>query len=42
MYFLYSFRVVAPTHFNSPLAKAGFSILEASIDPSAAPAPTTV
>ncbi|GBE36169.1 hypothetical protein BMS3Bbin07_00312 [bacterium BMS3Bbin07] len=34
--------VVAPTHLSSPLASAGFSIFEASIAPSAAPAPTMV
>ncbi len=38
----YSLRVVAPMHCNSPLASAGFNMLEASIAPSAAPAPTTV
>src|SRR6266550_106903 len=38
----YSFRVVAPMARNSPRARAGFSILEASIAPSAAPAPTRV
>ena len=27
-YFLYSFRVVAPMHCNSPRASAGFKILE--------------
>ena len=42
MYFLYSFRVVAPTHRNSPRASAGFNMFEASIAPSAAPAPTSV
>ena len=42
MYFRYSLRVVAPTQRNSPRASAGFSILEASTEPSAAPAPTTV
>ena len=42
IYFLYSFKVVAPTQCNSPLASAGFNILEASIDPSAAPAPIRV
>ena len=40
--FLYSSIVVAPMHFISPLAKAGFKILEASIAPSAPPAPTIV
>ncbi len=34
--------VVAPTHWISPLAKAGFNILEASIAPSAPPAPIIV
>src|SRR5437763_17218893 len=33
---------VAPMARNSPRASAGFSILEASIAPSAAPAPTKV
>src|SRR6266404_4901812 len=42
MYFLYSFSVVAPMARNSPRASAGFSMLEASIAPSAAPAPTSV
>src|SRR6266481_2592798 len=42
MYFLYSFSVVAPTQRNSPRASAGFNMLEASIAPSAAPAPTRV
>ena len=42
MYFLYSLSVVAPIQWSSPLAKAGLSMLEASTDPSAAPAPTTV
>ncbi len=41
-YFLYSLRVVAPTHLSSPRASMGLSILEASTAPSAAPAPTTV
>ena len=40
--FLYSSIVVAPIHFISPLAKAGFKILDASIAPSAPPAPTIV
>ena len=35
-------KVVAPTQCNSPLAKAGFSMLEASIAPSDLPAPTNV
>ena len=42
MYFLYSFNVVAPIHLSSPRASIGFSMLDASIEPSAAPAPTTV
>jgi len=42
MYFLYSLMVVAPIARNSPRASAGFSILEASMAPSAAPAPTSV
>src|SRR3989344_766727 len=42
MYFWYSLSVVAPTTRRSPRASAGFSILEASIAPSAAPAPTIV
>src|SRR6266403_915491 len=42
MYFLYSFSVVAPTQRNSPRASAGFNMFEASIAPSAAPAPTKV
>ena len=42
MCFWYSFRVVAPTQRSSPRARAGFSMLEASIAPSADPAPTTV
>ena len=42
MYFWYSFRVVAPTQRSSPRASIGLSMLEASIAPSAAPAPTSV
>ncbi len=42
IYFLYSFSVVAPTQRSSPRASAGFNMLEASIAPSAAPAPTSV
>ncbi len=42
IYFLYSFSVVAPMARSSPRASAGFSIFEASIEPSAAPAPTSV
>src|SRR6266853_125803 len=38
----YSSSVVAPTTCSSPRANAGFSMLEASIAPSAAPAPTSV
>ena len=38
----YSSSVVAPTQCNSPRARAGFSRLEASIEPSALPAPTSV
>ena len=40
--FLYSFKVVAPTNWISPLANNGFKIFAASIAPSAAPAPTIV
>ena len=42
IYFLYSFKVVAPTTWTSPLAKSGFSIFAASTAPSAEPAPTIV
>ena len=42
MYFRYSFSVEAPTHWSSPRASAGLSMFEASIAPSAAPAPTSV
>ncbi len=42
MYFRYSSSVVAPTVCSSPRASIGLSMLEASIDPSDAPAPTTV
>ena len=38
----YSSSVVAPTQCSSPRASAGFSRLEASIAPSALPAPTSV
>ncbi len=38
----YSFTVVAPMACSSPRARAGFSMLPASIAPSAAPAPTMV
>ena len=34
--------VVAPTALSSPRAKAGFNILEASMEPSEAPVPTKV
>ncbi len=37
----YSLSVVAPTTCSSPRASAGFKILPASIEPSAAPAPTS-
>ena len=40
IYFLYSFKVVAPIQCISPLASIGLSILPASIAPSMAPAPT--
>ncbi len=42
MYFRYSLSVVAPMQCSSPLASAGFSMLPASIAPSALPAPTMV
>mmetsp|Transcript_12270 Transcript_12270/g.19803 ORF Transcript_12270/g.19803 Transcript_12270/m.19803 type:complete len:228 (-) Transcript_12270:270-953(-) len=42
IYFRYSARVVAPIRCSSPRARAGLSILDASIAPSAAPAPTSV
>ena len=42
MCFWYSLSVVAPTQRSSPRASMGLSMFEASIDPSAAPAPTTV
>ena len=42
IYFLYSFRVVAPITCTSPLANNGFKILAASTAPSAEPAPTMV
>ena len=42
MYLRYSSSVVAPIQCSSPRASMGFSILEASIAPSAAPAPTRV
>src|SRR5712691_7572404 len=37
MYLRYSLSVDAPTHCSSPRASAGFSILDASTAPSAAP-----
>ena len=40
--FLYSSSVVAPMQCSSPRASAGFSRLEASMAPSALPAPTSV
>ena len=40
--FLYSLVVVAPIHLIVPLAKAGFKMFDASIAPSAPPAPTMV
>ena len=42
MYLRYSFSVLAPTHCSSPRARAGLSMLLASMAPSAAPAPTRV
>ncbi len=42
MYLRYSFNVEAPTHWSSPRASAGFSMFDASMAPSAAPAPTSV
>ena len=42
MYFRYSSSVVAPMVCSSPRASIGLSMFEASIEPSAAPAPTTV
>ena len=42
MFFRYSSSVVAPITCSSPRASAGLSMFEASIEPSAAPAPTTV
>ena len=38
----YSSSVVAPIRRNSPRASSGFNMFEASIEPSDAPAPTTV
>jgi hypothetical protein len=37
----YEANVVAPIHCNSPRANAGFNIFDASIAPSAPPAPTS-
>ncbi len=42
MFLRYSSSVVAPITWSSPRASAGLSMFEASIEPSAAPAPTTV
>ena len=42
MYLRYSSSVVAPMHCSSPRASAGLSMFEASIAPSAPPAPTMV
>ena len=42
IYSRYSSKVVAPTHWISPRARAGLNILEASNDPEAPPAPTIV
>jgi hypothetical protein len=42
MYLRYSFIVVAPTHCNSPRLSAGLMMFDASIAPSAEPAPTIV
>ena len=42
MCILYSSNVEAPIHCNSPLAKAGLKMLEASNEPLAPPAPTMV
>ena len=42
MVFLNSSVVVAPMHWNSPRASAGFRMFAASIEPSALPAPTMV
>src|SRR5271165_1796077 len=39
MYFRYSLRVVAPTHCSSPRLRAGLIMFEASMAPSAEPAP---
>jgi len=42
IYFLYSFNVVAPITWISPLASIGFNMLLVSIAPSTAPVPTIV
>ncbi len=42
IFFRYSSSVVAPIHCISPLASAGFSMLAASKEPAAPPAPTMV
>ena len=42
MYLRYSFSVVAPMHCSSPRLRAGLMMFEASIVPSAEPAPTMV
>ena len=42
MYLRYSSSVVAPIHWISPRARAGLRTFEASIAPSAPPAPTSV
>ena len=42
MYLRYSSRVVAPMQWSSPRASMGLSRLPASMEPSEAPAPTTV
>ena len=42
IYLRYSLIVVAPIVLNSPLASIGFNKFPASIEPSVAPAPTTV
>src|SRR5215472_2815572 len=42
MYFRYSLRVAAPIHCSSPRLSAGLIMFEASMAPSAEPAPTIV
>ena len=42
MYLRYSLSVVAPMHWSSPRESAGLKMFDASIAPSAAPAPTIV